>query len=166
MPYETVGDLRMYYETAGSSAAPTLLLLHGSGGTGQSWRGQIGPFSEHYRVVAPDLREHGRTNNLLGSAAFNHRQYAADIATFCDCLGIRRAAFCGRASGSILQLTLALTRPDLVAAATGLWHLLLARGAEGVERRAHGRWHCPGLLCFPQDRMASPRPPLSISPPG
>ena len=117
MPYETVGDLQMYYETAGSSTLPTLLLLHGSGGTGQSWRGQIGPFSEQYRVITPDLREHGRTNNPLGSAAFNHRQYAADIATLCDCLGISRAAFCGESSGSILQLTLALARPDLFAAA-------------------------------------------------
>ena len=117
MPYETVGDLRMYYETAGDSASPTIMLLHGSGGHGNSWRHQIGPFSEHYRIVAPDLREHGRTNNPLGSAAINHRQYAADVATLCDCLGISRAAFCGESSGSILQLTLALARPDLVAAA-------------------------------------------------
>jgi len=117
MPYETVGDLRMYYQTAGDSAAPTIVLLHGSGGCGDDWWHQIEPFSEHYRVVTPDLREHGRTNNPRGSAAINHRQYAADVATLCDRLGISRAAFCGESSGSILQLTLALARPDLVAAA-------------------------------------------------
>ena len=54
MPYVTVGDLEMYYVTAGSLASPPLLLLHGFGGCGDSWRRQIEPFSEHYRVVVPD----------------------------------------------------------------------------------------------------------------
>lgn len=117
MPFETVGDLRIYYATAGSPTAPPLVLLHGFGGCGDSWRRQIGPFSEHYRVVVPDMREHGRTNNPLGGAGVNHRQFALDVANLCDGLGIGRAAFCGESSGSILQLTLALARPDLVAAA-------------------------------------------------
>ena len=117
MPYATVGDLEMYYVTAGSPASPPLLLLHGFGGCGDSWRRQIEPFSEHHRVVVPDLREHGRTNNPLGAPAFNLRQFAVDVATLCDGLGIGRAAFCGESSGSILQLHLALARPDLVAAA-------------------------------------------------
>jgi len=63
------------------------------------------------------LREHGRTNNPGGTAAINHDQFAADVANFCDVLGIRRAAFSGESSGSILLLPLLLTRPDLVAAA-------------------------------------------------
>ena len=117
MPFETVGDLRMYYATAGSPTSPPLLLLHGFGGHADSWKYQFGPFGEHYRVVAPDLREHGRTNNPLGAAAINHRQFATDVANLCDCLGISRVALCGESSGSILQLSLALARPDLVAAA-------------------------------------------------
>ena len=117
MPYVPVGDLELYYAAAGSLESPPLLLLHGFGGCGNSWRRQIGPFSEHYRVVAPDMREHGRTNNPLGGAGINHRQFALDVANLCDSLGIGRAAFCGESSGSILPLHLALARPDLVAAA-------------------------------------------------
>ena len=109
MPYETVGDLRMCYEVAGSPTSPPLMLLHGFGQSGAQWKRQIGPFSESYHVVAPDLREHGRTNNPGGSAAMNHRQFAADVADFCDVLGISRAAFCGESSGSILLLPLPLT---------------------------------------------------------
>ena len=164
MPYETVGDLQMYYETAGSSTLPTLLLLHGSGGTGRSRRGQIRQFSEQYRVITPDLREHGRTNNPLGSAAFNHRQYAADIATLCDCLGISRAAFCGESSGSILQLTLALARPDLFAAA--IWSSGTYFWPE--EQRAwNGGLTVDGFAqAFfpPQGRTAGPRLRSSTSP--
>ncbi len=117
MPYETVGDLRMYYEVAGSPTLPSLLLLHGFGQSGAQWARQIGPFSERYYLVAPDLREHGRTDNPGGSAAMNHRQFAADIGNLCDVLGIDRAAFCGESSGSILLLSLALERPHLFAAA-------------------------------------------------
>ena len=81
MPYETVGDLRMYYQVYGSPTAPSLLMLHGFGGSSDQWEHQIGSFSETYRVVAPDLREHGRTNNPSGSAAMNHHQFAAEVAT-------------------------------------------------------------------------------------
>lgn len=117
MAFEAVGDLTMYYETAGSPASPPLLLLHGLGQSTASWQHQVGPLSEHFHVIAPDLREHGRTNNPQGSSAFNLRQFATDVANLCDCLDIRQAAFCGHSAGSILQLTLALERPDLVAAA-------------------------------------------------
>ena len=47
----------------------------------------------------------------------NHRQFASDVALLCDGLGIERAAFLGESTGSMLQLSLALNRPDLVAAA-------------------------------------------------
>ena len=47
----------------------------------------------------------------------NHRQLASDVALLCDGLGIERAAFLGESTGSMLQLSLALNRPDLVAAA-------------------------------------------------
>lgn len=158
MPFATVGDLRVHYLTAGSSASPPLLLLHGFGGCGNSWRRQIGPFSEHYRVVAPDMREHGRTNNPLGSAAINHRQFASDVADLCDSLEIGRAAFCGESSGSILQLSLALARPDLVAAAvwsagTYFWpeDLRSSTGGLTVDRLAAEFFGSPG-----PDGMPSP----------
>ncbi len=151
MPYETAGDLRMYYEVFGSPTLPSLLLLHGFGGNGDQWQHQIGPFSASYRVLALDLREHGRTNNPGGSAAMNHHQFAADVANFCDVLGISRAAFCGESSGSILLLPLLLTRPDLVAAAvlssgTYFWSDDL-RGANGgltVDSLAAAFFGTPG----------------------
>ena len=117
MTFATVGDLDMYYETAGSASLPPMLLLHGFGGCSASWESQIGPLSEHFRLIVPDLREHGRTNNPAGGSAITLRQFASDVANLCDCLGIRNAAFCGMSAGSILQLTLALERPDLVRAA-------------------------------------------------
>ena len=47
----------------------------------------------------------------------NHRRFAADIAMLCDQLGIARAAFFDERTGSMLQLSLAVSRPDLMATA-------------------------------------------------
>ena len=47
MPYETVGDMRMYYETAGSSALPAIVLLHGFGGIVQTGRVGVSSKSGH-----------------------------------------------------------------------------------------------------------------------
>lgn len=53
----------------------------------------------------------------LAGAAINQRQFASDLALLCDGLGIERAAFFGESTGSMLQLSLAVDRPDLVWAA-------------------------------------------------
>jgi 3-oxoadipate enol-lactonase len=50
-----------YREVPGPPAAPTVLLLHGwmaSGGL--NWFQAFGPLGERFRVIAPDLRGHGR----------------------------------------------------------------------------------------------------------
>lgn len=43
------------------ASQPTLLCLHGVGGTKEQWLPQINHFAQQYRVVAPDLRGHGGT---------------------------------------------------------------------------------------------------------
>ena len=48
-------------EIPGPPGAPTLLLLHGWVATGGlNWFQTFEPLSEHFRVIAPDLRGHGR----------------------------------------------------------------------------------------------------------
>ena len=49
-------------EVPGPPGAPTVVLLHGwfaSGGL--NWYRVFGPLSEHFRVIAPDLRGHGES---------------------------------------------------------------------------------------------------------
>jgi pimeloyl-ACP methyl ester carboxylesterase len=111
-----VGDMRMYYVEAGHPDGSPLVLLHGFNGSGAAWAPQLDALGAHYRLILPDLRGHGRSDNPAGIVAMNHRQFARDIAGFCAALGIQRAAFCGESTGSMLQLSLALFAPDLVAA--------------------------------------------------
>ena len=95
MAYMMIDNLRMYYAEHGSPNGLPLVLLHGIAATGDFWSNQIGAFSDHYRLLVPDLRGHGRTNNPDGIATMNHRQFARDIIGLCRQLGIDKAAFCG-----------------------------------------------------------------------
>ena len=122
MTFVMVDDMRMYYAEHGSLDNPPLLLLHGFTSNGDSWASQLPAFSARYRLVIPDLRGHGRTDNPGGAASMNHRQFARDIIALCRALKIEKAAFCGESTGAMLQLSLALLAPALPAA------LILAGG--------------------------------------
>lgn len=113
MTHITVNDLSIYCEEHGLPDGEPLVLLHGFTVTGDYWSRQMPAFGERYRLIVPDLRGHGRTNNPGGLPAMNHRQFARDIIALCDALDIERAIFCGESTGAMLLLSLALEAPDL-----------------------------------------------------
>lgn len=113
MPCITVNDLSMYYEQHGPPDAEQLVLLHGFTVNGDYWSRQIPAFSERYRLLVPDLRGHGRTNNPGGLATMNHRQFARDIIALCHALDIEKPIFCGESTGAMLLLSLAHEAPML-----------------------------------------------------
>ena len=116
MPCATVNDLTMYYEEYGRPDGMPLVLLHGFHGVGAVWSKQVPTFGARYRLITPDLRGHGRTNNPGGLDAMNHRQFGRDIIALCQALGIERAAFCGESTGAMLLLTVGFEAPDLASA--------------------------------------------------
>ncbi len=116
MAYLTIAGMRLYYEEAGTPDGPPLVLLHGFNGSGAFWTEQLAAFGARYRLLIPDWRGHGRTDNPGGRAAMNHRQFARDIIALCRTLGLGRAAFCGESAGAMLLLTLALEAPALARA--------------------------------------------------
>ena len=50
----------LYYEVHGEG--PVVLLTHGYSATSQMWRGQIEPFSKHFKLVVWDMRGHGHSD--------------------------------------------------------------------------------------------------------
>jgi pimeloyl-ACP methyl ester carboxylesterase len=142
MPHVMVNGLSMYFEEHGHSSGDPLVLLHGFTVTGDYWSRQVPVFGEHYRLIVPDLRGHGRTDNPGGLAAMNHRQFARDIIALCQSLDIGRAIFCGESTGAMLLLTLALEAPEIPRA------LVLAGGTfvYGDELRAWWRTQTPETI--------------------
>ncbi len=108
-----VNRAEMYYEIHGQGEE-NLVLLHGFFGSGAIWHPWLHLLTERYRVILPDLRGHGRSNNPSG--VFTHRQAAQDVLALCDGLGVDRFCAIGASTGGMTLLHAALQAPDRIEA--------------------------------------------------
>ena len=108
--YVDAGGVRMYYEAHGEG--DPVLLLHGGGGTADSWLAQVRGLAGQYRVYVPERRGHGRSPDIEGPVTME--LMAADTAAFVATLGIGSAAVIGWSDGGKVAARLALSRPELV----------------------------------------------------
>jgi len=104
--------MEMYYETHGQG--PPLILLHGFLHTAAMWKPYIPTLAEHYRVIAVDLRGHGRSTNPANQ--FTHRQAALDVYALLEHLKIDRFKAIGFSSGGMTLLHVATQQPERVEA--------------------------------------------------
>lgn len=98
--FAPTNDIQLYYESHGAGAP--LLLLHGYTGSSHQWQPYISAFAQHFRVIVPDLRGHGRS--LDPTDQFTLAQATQDILALLDHLGIDQCKSIGcSAGGCILQ---------------------------------------------------------------
>ena len=105
-----VKDIEMYVEVRGTG--DPLVLLHGFGSCGQSWRPVVDRLAEQYQVIIPDLRGHGRSTNPSGT--FTHRQSALDVYALLDQLGVKRFKAMGISAGGMTLLHIATQPRDRI----------------------------------------------------
>lgn len=106
-----INGMKMYYELHGSANGKPLLLLHGFGGSGRTWKRWLADFKD-YRLIVPDLRGHGGSTNPTGE--FTHRQSARDVLALLDRLNIRTFSAMGISTGGMTLLHAATSQPDRV----------------------------------------------------
>jgi pimeloyl-ACP methyl ester carboxylesterase len=105
----TVNGAKIYYEEYGQGEP--LLLLHGFGRTRADWKQFISEFSKHYRVIAWDMRGHGRSTNPDTSKVFLHTTATKDLLALMDNLGVAKVRAIGHSSGGIIILQAATVAP-------------------------------------------------------
>jgi 3-oxoadipate enol-lactonase len=110
MPSVTLNGISHHYVVEGPANAPALTLAHAQGFTLESWSAQIEHFSDRYRVVAPDLRGHGKTD--VAGKPYRLEDIASDILGLLDHLGIERTHYAGVSLGGMVGYALALDHPD------------------------------------------------------
>jgi pimeloyl-ACP methyl ester carboxylesterase len=101
LPQVEVNGVKINYIVEGDSP-PALIFIHGLGEYLESWRNQIAFFSKDYRVVALDLRGHGKS--AVPKKRIEIGDFAADVKSLIDSLGINNAYFCGLSMGALVVL--------------------------------------------------------------
>lgn len=92
--------------------APTIVLLHAVGCTGQlTWFASIPRLAERYRVITYDQRWHGRG---ITSERFLISDCASDAAAVIDELGLDRPLIAGYSMGSVVAQRVWRQHPDTV----------------------------------------------------
>ena len=102
--------MELYYQEKG--AGQPLVLLHGNGEDSTYFKAQIEYFSARYRVIAIDTRGHGRSPR--GTAPFTLKQFAEDLKSTLDELGVSRVLLLGFSDGGNIALIFTLKYPSYV----------------------------------------------------
>jgi pimeloyl-ACP methyl ester carboxylesterase len=80
-----------------------------------AYASRVAHFAEHFRVIAPDLRGHGKTKNP-GGGAISYSQLADDALALIETLRLERPMICGFSAGGSVAMTAAVRSPASVRA--------------------------------------------------
>jgi pimeloyl-ACP methyl ester carboxylesterase len=106
----TVFGQKIHYVEAGSG--PTVILLHGLGGSTQAWQFNITALAEKYHVVVPDQIGFGKSDKPLVN--YRIRTYVDFLDQFCKQLKIERASLIGNSMGGWIAAAFTAAFPDRV----------------------------------------------------
>ncbi|WP_406432133.1 alpha/beta fold hydrolase [Streptomyces sp. NBC_00631] len=128
--------IHVKYAASNPGGAPTLILAASLGTDREMWREQVLLLPSAWNVVTFDLRGHGASP--LTSRIPTIDDFADDVVSIADDLGVDRFAFCGLSIGGAIGQSLGARYPDrvssLVLASTGLTILTRAALIERSER--------------------------------
>ena len=121
--------VNMYYEISGDTGSP-LLLLHGWGGSGQSFLPVIRDMSPSHVVYSVDFPGHGKSD--APDEPWSVTEYMEYIRAFLDELGLEKVDIVAHSFGGRVAILLAATYPDRVGKMT-------LTGAAGIPPKSTGK---------------------------
>ncbi|MDR1274246.1 MAG: alpha/beta fold hydrolase [Odoribacteraceae bacterium] len=99
--------MKLFYREKGQG--PPLVILHGLWGASENWLPVANRLADAYRVILPDLRNHGRSPR---AAAMDLETMAGDVDELVASLSLpARPALLGHSLGGKVAMTLWLERP-------------------------------------------------------
>lgn len=96
--------------TLTGDTGPLIFIVHGLYGSGRNWGVIAKRLSDTFRVVTPDLRNHGQSAH---HSSHTYADLAEDLAELITHLGAP-VQLCGHSMGGKTAMVLALTRPELI----------------------------------------------------
>lgn len=105
--------LELHCRSYGELAQRPLVLIHGLFGSSANWGSVARRLASRYRVLVPDLRNHGQSPH---ASVHDYPAMAADLVALLDRHAVRSAILVGHSMGGKVAMHLALTAPQRVAA--------------------------------------------------
>ncbi|MCU7862482.1 MAG: alpha/beta fold hydrolase [Candidatus Thiodiazotropha sp. (ex Lucinoma borealis)] len=101
----------LYYREFGNREMPKLCLLHGLFGSSNNWLGIIKHLQDEFHILAPDLRNHGRSphHDLMDFTLMGE-----DLLGLFDQLGLDSVHLLGHSMGGKTAMWLALQYPERI----------------------------------------------------
>jgi pimeloyl-ACP methyl ester carboxylesterase len=108
--FAQVNGIQLYYETYGKGEP--LIMLHGNGGSINSFSNQIPFFEKYYQVIAVDSRLQGKSGGSPDSISYE--LMASDFCKLLEVLHIKSANVLGWSDGGIDGIFMAMNCPEKV----------------------------------------------------
>ena len=111
--YANLGWTTVHYNDAG--AGEPVVLIHGGGLGANSWSNfvlNIGPLSEHYRVLALDVPGFGKSGPLVVKDEPRYTVFVRAIRDLLDQLGLEKVHLIGNSQGGATALEFAVDHPE------------------------------------------------------
>ena len=107
-----VNGCEIFYIDAGISKAAPIILIHGFLFSHEMCDPQIEALQKRFRVIAYDLRGHGKSG--IGDGQYTLEFFVDDLIGLLDHLGIERAVLCGLSMGGYIALRAVERNPERV----------------------------------------------------
>jgi len=109
--YVETNGIRLHCAVDGDG--PLVILLHGFPECWYSWRHQIPPLAQRFRVVAPDLRGYNQSDKPAGVSAYALPELVADVRGLIEAFGERQAIIVGHDWGGAIAWSFAMEHPEM-----------------------------------------------------
>ena len=120
MPRARVGDIELYYLLHGKPDGQAVVLINGFSAPLEMWAPQWPALAPEFRVLAYDLRGHGRSD--LPFWGYDLATQAGDLLGLLNTLGLGRVHLVGDAAGGGIAVELTLAHPERVRSLTLIGH--------------------------------------------
>ncbi|MNQ48515.1 3-oxoadipate enol-lactonase 2 [compost metagenome] len=114
MSYFENDGCQLHYEDFGHGMP--VVLVHGLGSSTRDWEYQVPALAAHYRVIALDVRGHGRSDKPR--ERYSIAAFADDVAALIEHLGLIDVHLVGISMGGMIGFQLGVDRPELLRSLT------------------------------------------------
>ena len=98
----TINNLTVSYNDSGPAEAKAIIFIHGFPLNKSMWDKQAAALKDNYRVIAYDVRGHGRSDAGVGD--FLIELFVNDLIRLMDTLKLDKAVLCGLSMGGYIAL--------------------------------------------------------------